>query len=173
MVFATDDGGMSSEQLLRTGDAAALLGCSRQHVVDLCDRGELPFVRAGRHRRIARRDIEALLRPAMRREQARSLWLHHAVAGRLVVDPSGVLDRARANLDRMRTAHPDGWAAVWLDRWEQVLDAGPEDVAQVLTSRSDEAIELRQNSPFAGVLTPDERLAALAAFRETWGARAA
>jgi excisionase family DNA binding protein len=29
-------------ELLTTGQAAKLLGCSRQHVVDLCERGRLP-----------------------------------------------------------------------------------------------------------------------------------
>jgi len=37
-----------------------------------------------------------------------------------------------------------------------------------LTSTGPRAIELRQNSPFAGVLRPEERAAALAAFRDHW-----
>lgn len=51
--------------------------------------------------------------------------------------------------------------------------AGPDEVLRALTSRSEEAIELRQNSPFAGVLTEDERQASHAAFRDTWPADAA
>ncbi|MGF1648699.1 MAG: helix-turn-helix domain-containing protein [Kineosporiaceae bacterium] len=164
---------MSTDDLMTTGAAAALLRCSRQHVVDLCDRGELRFVWAGRHRRIARGDLEVVRRPALTREQARSLWLHQAVAGHLVVDPGGVIARAQKNLNRIRAVHSDGWASAWLDRWEQVLAAGPDHVLQALTSRSEEAIELRQNSPFAGVLTEDERQGALGAFRETWQADAA
>jgi excisionase family DNA binding protein len=35
--------------LLSTGDAASFLGVSRQHVVDLCDRGDLIFVWVGSH----------------------------------------------------------------------------------------------------------------------------
>jgi excisionase family DNA binding protein len=38
--------------LLSTGEVAGLLGVSRQHVVDLCDRGDLIFVRVGSHRRV-------------------------------------------------------------------------------------------------------------------------
>jgi hypothetical protein len=41
---------------------------------------------------------------------------------------------------------------MWLDRWRAVLDAGIESVLDVLTSSTPHAIELRQNSPFAGVL---------------------
>jgi hypothetical protein len=41
-------------------------------------------------------------------------------------------------------------------------------VLDVLTSRSGMAVELRQNSPFAGVLTQRDRARVLAAFREHW-----
>ena len=36
--------GRRPDDLLATGKAAGLLGCSRQHVVDMCLRGELPYV---------------------------------------------------------------------------------------------------------------------------------
>lgn len=42
---------------LSTGDVAEILGVSRQHVVDLCDRGDLPCTRFGSHRRIRRSDL--------------------------------------------------------------------------------------------------------------------
>jgi hypothetical protein len=90
------------------------------------------------------------------------------VAGRLVADPDAVLSKATANLDRLRRVHPDGMAAVWLDRWRVVLDEGVEAVLDVLTSRSPHAVELRQNSPFAGVLPEADRRAVLAAFASRW-----
>jgi excisionase family DNA binding protein len=83
-------------EFLTTGEAAVLLGSSRQHVVDLCERGLLPYVKAGAHRRLRRADVEALLRPELTRDQLKALWLHCAVAGRLVADPDGVLSTARA-----------------------------------------------------------------------------
>jgi excisionase family DNA binding protein len=49
------------QHLLSTGEVAHLLGSSRQHVVDMCTRGELPFLWIGRHRRIERSDIDRLL----------------------------------------------------------------------------------------------------------------
>jgi len=54
--------------------------------------------------------------------------------------------------------------------WLQLiaLDAGTEAVLEVLTSRAPEAVELRQNSPFAGVLSEAERRAVLAAFADRW-----
>ncbi|MDQ7904326.1 helix-turn-helix domain-containing protein [Phytohabitans sp. ZYX-F-186] len=154
--------------LLTTSEAAALLRSSRQHVVDMCERGLLPFVKVGAHRRLHRADVEAVLRPELTRDQLKALWLHRAVAGRLVQDPDAVLARASANLERLRRVHPDGMAARWLDRWAEVLDAGVEAVLDTLVSRAPVAIELRQNSPFAGVLPEPERRAVLAAFADRW-----
>jgi excisionase family DNA binding protein len=155
-------------QLLTTGEAAVLLGSSRQHVVDLCERGLLPFIRAGVHRRIYRADIEAMAHTSLTRDQLKALWLHRAVAGRLVADPDAVLSKARANLGRLHQIHPDGPASEWLDRWQAVLADGVEAVLDVLTSRSPLAVELRQNSPFAGTLPEAERHAVLAAFGSQW-----
>jgi excisionase family DNA binding protein len=47
-IIIADDG----NRLLSTGEAAKILNSSRQHVIDLCDRGELPFVTIGTHRRV-------------------------------------------------------------------------------------------------------------------------
>ena len=55
---------------------------------------------------------------------------------------------------------------MWLDRWHAVLDAGVDAVLEVLTSRTPHAVELRQNSPFAGVLPEADRRAVLAASAE-------
>jgi excisionase family DNA binding protein len=156
------------DDLLTTGEAAVLLRSSRQHVVDMCDRGELSYVWVGRHRRLRRADVEAVLRPPLTRDQLKALWLHRAVAGRLVGDPDGVLEKAAANLERLRQIHPGGMTRHWLDRWAEVLDAGAEAVLDVLTSNSALAVELRQNSPFAGVLSEDERQAVLRSFVDRW-----
>jgi excisionase family DNA binding protein len=156
------------DQLLTTAEAAALLGSSRQHVVDLCERGELPYIRVGTHRRLRRSEVESLLQPNLTRDQFKALWLHRAVAGRLVRHPDRVLTRARINLRRLKEVHPRGMAAQWLDRWQNVLDSGTEAVLETLTSRAPYAIELRQNSPFAGVLTEAERRDVLTAFGTRW-----
>ena len=161
--------------LLTTGQAARLLGCSRQHVVDLCERGDLRSLTVGTHRRIARTDVEALETAsagtgARRPEQVRSLWLHRAVAGRLARDPERVLRRASRNLDRLERAHPTGMSARWLARWRRLIEQGPEAVMRVLAAESAEADELRQNSPFAGALPEAERLAILRAYRRHAGA---
>jgi excisionase family DNA binding protein len=157
-------------RLLTTGEAAALLNSSRQHVVDLCDRGDLPFTTVGTHRRVLRRDVEAIRTRTQRltRDQRRSLWLAYAVAAQIVTDPDAAIASARANLDRMRTA-ARGQAQRWLDEWERLLDGPVEELLDNLTSRSPKGRELRQNSPFSGLLDNEGRTAVLAAWRQHSG----
>jgi len=161
---------MPDDDLIRTGEAAAVLGTSRQHVVDLCDQGLLSYERSPTQRRLRRAEVEAFAGRGtaavpLNRDQRQSVWLHAAVAGRLAADPAGTLERARQNLHRLRAVHPRGMAARWLAAWQSVLDGGPETVLEILTSQTPLAMELRQNSPFAGVLSDNERLAVLRNFR--------
>lgn len=156
----------AEEEFLTTGEAARLLGTSRQHVVDLCSKGRLPYQMVGTHRRVSRHDIDEIRRcpRELSREQQRSLWLHRATAGKLALDPSRVLRQARRNLTRMRQVHPKGAVRARFDQWQALLDGPPDVLLDVLGSRSSLAVELRQNSPFAGVLTESERARALRAF---------
>lgn len=161
------------DELLTTGEAAAILNTSRQHVVDLCERGDLPFVTTGSHRRVRRSDIESLQSRTQRltRDQRRSLWLGYAIAGKIVSDPEHALVKARRNLARLQEAHPGGGASRRLAEWERLLDGAVHPVLEVLTSSSPRARELRQNSPFAGVLSERERKVVLASFDEGWSTR--
>lgn len=161
--------GAESEELLTTGEAAVILGSSRQHVVDLCNAGLVPYVTTGSHRRIRRRDIEAARTRTERpsRDQRRSRWLNIAVAAKVVAAPDQTLEIARANLSRLIAQHPSGQAAHWLREWAKVLDGPVDRVLEVLTSTTPYAREMRQNSPFAGILSEDERSAVLASFRDS------
>lgn len=104
-----------------------------------------------------------------RREKQRSLWLNRAVVGELTRDPDRVMAIARANIARWRDvhAHRPGILAA-LDQWGKILDAGVEAVVAVLTGHSEAAEDLRQNTPFAGVLTQEQRDQALGSFRTEW-----
>ena len=158
----------SGQDLLTTGEAAALLGSSRQHVVDLCERGHLVYVRIGTHRRLRRADVEALAKPTLTRDQERSLWLHRVVAGRLTMEPDGTLAKARANLDTLRRAHQGNVAQRWIEQWQILLDGPIDSLLDILTSPTGRAIELRQNSPFTGVLSEQERQMTLSSFHAHW-----
>lgn len=155
------------DQLLTTGEAAKILNCSRQHVVDLCNRGELPFTTVRKHRRVRRSDVDAIRTRTQRmtRDQKRSLWLAYALAGQIVTDPVRARRIARQNLNRMRRTSR-GRTRKWLDEWDTLLDGSLDKLLGVLTSHSPRARELRQNSPFAGLLTDDEREQLLCSWRE-------
>jgi hypothetical protein len=98
----------------------------------------------------------------------RSLWLNRAVAARIAREPDAVLAHARENLKRYGHIHEGTNVTRWLTRWYQIIERGPEDVMETLTSTSPEAAELRQNSPFAGVLDARERRAVLNSFANYW-----
>ena len=149
----------TGEQLLSTGEAASLLGVSRQHIVDLCEAGSLPYVWAGKHRRIRRRDVDQIAAGNHRvsRDQIRSLLLAHAIAGRVVADPEGTRELARKNLKAMRESSARGATQVWMREWERLLDGPLTELLTALTSPAPRSRELRQNNPFAGVLSDDER----------------
>lgn len=138
--------------LLSTGDVAKRLGVSRQHVVNMCDRGEIDHVLVGKHRRVPAREVTRILRPqsasGLTREEERSLWLHRALMTPLMTSPDEVLDRARANIERWRAEHrSDGMTVRHLDEWERTLDEGLAAVLDTLVSTAPEACELRQNTP--------------------------
>jgi excisionase family DNA binding protein len=153
--------------LLTTGEAAVLLRSSRAHVADLCLRGLLPYVTVGAQRRVRRADVEALIQPSLDPEQLQALWLHRAIAGKVVQRPAAVLAAVAINLRRLRRLHPDGSAGEWTDRWELVLEDGVEAVLEALTSSAEYAVELRRRSPFAGILTESERRRVLASLAES------
>ena len=159
------------KELLSTGEVARILGSSVQHVVDLCQRGEMPYAMVGTHRRIRRSDAEALSRRAannaggpMTRDQLRALWLHRAVAAKVAADPARVLAHAKSTASSLLAREPDG--APWLRQWLALLDRGPEAVMRTLVSTDPLARDLRADSPFAGVLSTSERETILTSFSE-------
>jgi excisionase family DNA binding protein len=157
------------EEWLSTGEAAAVLGTTRQHIVDLCKRGDLPYIVVGSHRRVLKSDVEWLRqsRNRLTADQRRSIRVGHALAGQIVLDPEAARRLARENLERQRMAHPRGKAQQWFSRWEQLLDGPLDDILQVLTSNSVPVNrELRQNNPFAGLLTDDQRERVITAARQ-------
>ncbi|MGW9552071.1 helix-turn-helix domain-containing protein [Citricoccus zhacaiensis] len=154
---------------LSTGETAEILGVSRQHVADLCDRGDLPSIRIGTHRRIRRASLARLVAPQLTRNQEKSLWLHRAVLGALMMDPVTVLQSAQDNIDRWKTAHrPDGKSVQYLNQWSAIIDGGVDQVAAVLTGTDELSCELRQNSPFASILADEQRQQVLRSFQQHW-----
>ncbi len=94
-----------------------------------------------------------------------ALAYHRAVAERLRREPESVIAHARRNLNRWLDggAVEDGGAQA-LEEWQAILDSPDiERLIAIITDESDEGQRLRSSSPFAGTLTPEQRLEILAA----------
>jgi len=86
----------------------------------------------------------------------RSLALHRLVAEKVLAAPA-LLDKARENVRRWQ--NPNEGASPALAEWAQILAAPASQVVALLAERSERATRLRQSSPFAGILTQEERRA--------------
>jgi hypothetical protein len=85
-----------------------------------------------------------------------SLAIGCRVAERLRQDPE-LLDLARRNLDQWSDFNANVPTLLrCYDEWRGILKRPLSEVCDILCSDSEEARRLRQNSPFAGVLSPRE-----------------
>lgn len=82
----------------------------------------------------------------------RSLEYHRRVADRL--DPA-VVARARTRVETWITKGPVH--LVHAERWQSVLALPAGEIRNLLTADDELARDLRQTTPFAGVLSPAER----------------
>lgn len=87
-----------------------------------------------------------------RTAEVHSLAYHRLVAERL---DQGVVDEARRRLANWRRAQRID--PRWADAWEKVLGRPVASVAKTISADTPRARALRQTSPFAGLLTEQER----------------
>lgn len=109
-------------------------------------------------RRLARAlGLEARLQfvPALTREDRRSLAIHEAIAKRLQAEPESVIGQARGTLDLMMKRHPG--ATPLLAEWDAILGRPTSEIVDVFLDPRQKARDLRQVTPFAGILSPGER----------------
>ena len=109
--------------------------------------------------------------PGLRREQEQSWWLHRAVADKVRAEPDAVLQQAARTLDRLEAIHHGDVARQWLRKWRGVLEGGEQAVMSTLLGSTDLDVEMRRNSPFAAVLSEQERHQVLTEFGKHWRAR--
>lgn len=88
-----------------------------------------------------------------RNAEVQSLAYHRLVAERLTPD---LIDAARERVDRWERS--GRLHSKWADAWREVLGRSPAAIRRALRSSCLRARQLRQTSPFAGVLTEQERL---------------
>jgi hypothetical protein len=111
---------------------------------------------------LAREALEARVEAsAARPEVLVQIELHKALLAKLIGDLGEVRTRARRNLARSRSVVRGRQAQDWLDEWSRLIDGPPSELVEVFLGEDEHSIDLRQVSPFAGVLSEDERKAAI------------
>jgi hypothetical protein len=125
---------------------------------------DLAQARANRERttvsEVAREALEHALRPR-RPEERVQLELHRALLGKLIADYDEARTIVRRNLARSRSMVRGDLERGWVDEWSELLEGPPERMVDVFLGEDEHSIDLRQVSPFAGVLSEQERLAAI------------
>ena len=99
---------------------------------------------------------------ALTRDQERSLFLHAAIAKELRVRQTEIIAVARRNISRMRSVNPHAWRL--LDDWERILQGTTSQIVACMLDPSEHGRDLRQVSPFAGVLTLEQRIGVYRSF---------
>ena len=95
--------------------------------------------------------------------EEKSIWLHRAVADKLRQD-AALLMKARERVAGWladASVHPH-----YAKAWQGILALSPEEISKRLSDPDETMRALRQCSPFAGALTPQERWSVLRRFRE-------
>jgi hypothetical protein len=98
-----------------------------------------------------------------RRLDLRSLAMHTLIARKVARAP-GLLAVPRENLRRWGKRW-GGDSPAWLHEWQAILKRPWREVVAFITELSPRATRLRQSTPFAGILTPQERKRIYDAFR--------
>ena len=106
-------------------------------------------------------DLIVEVRPRLSAPEIRTLEMHRAVAAKIEENNIGVLERARRNLEVLRAADTGANTEPYLAAWEDLIDGPVARLIRVMTSTDQAARDLRQASPFAGVLSDEERLAVI------------
>lgn len=92
-----------------------------------------------------------------RRREMQSLAMHRRIAELLMRDPEAVIGKAVRNLHEWMTDRQDSGSGTVFQEWLDFLNhTPPREIAELIVSESEEAVRLRQSSPFAGVLSPQE-----------------
>lgn len=101
-------------------------------------------------------DPDAVQQLPLSRADRISLALHRRILAKLLVDEATVRAAGRRNIERMRV-QGGGSADAYLGAWSELLRGSVEELVAALTALDQCARDLRQVTPFAGVLAPQER----------------
>lgn len=105
--------------------------------------------------------------PRMSYADYQSLCFHRAVAEILKQDVGATRRRAKRHLKKLMTLHPH--ARELLNHWRKWLEFPRDDLIARMLDPGPFAREMRQVSPFAGLLGPHERVKILRQARSDYG----
>ncbi|MEI8148868.1 MAG: helix-turn-helix transcriptional regulator [Actinomycetes bacterium] len=108
-------------------------------------------------------DLVVEVRPRMTDSEIRTLELHRAVSLKIEANLTDTISIARRNLALMRESDQFGRSSFYFDTWQTLLDGSLSDLVRVMVSTDATAKELRQASPFSGILSDEERFEVLMA----------
>ena len=106
-------------------------------------------------------ELIAKFNPKLTREDKRSLAYHSEIASRL---NANLIERAKAHLHKLKAMHK-GPIGLFLT-WESWLQLPIESLKTQLLDYGLHARDMRQVSPFAGALSPQDRVQILKRFRK-------
>jgi transcriptional regulator with XRE-family HTH domain len=106
-------------------------------------------------------DLIVEVRPRLTHPERRTLELHRIVSEKLSDDATGIIQQAKSRIDTMRVADPEGRTAKYVNAWDRLLSGPRDELVATMLSTDQVARDLRQSSPFVGVLTDEERLGAI------------
>jgi hypothetical protein len=89
--------------------------------------------------------------------------MHCLIAFKLGAEP-GLVEVARKNLRRWRAAAGES-RSHWMKEWDEILRQPCANIQAILVDPSERGAALRQSSPFAGILSVQERRRIYEAFR--------
>lgn len=92
----------------------------------------------------------------------RSIILHSHVASKIRNQPN-LLNIVKINLSKLIETNKA--SQIYLKKWSDLLDKPMNIILEALVEDSEEMREMRQASPFSGVLTPQERWKIYETFR--------
>ena len=91
------------------------------------------------------------------RREIQSLEIHRRIAALLMTGPELVIGKALSNLDSWLASRNPSTPGSAYQEWRTLLHTRtPEEIASLIVSHDEDAVRLRQSSPFAGILSPQE-----------------
>lgn len=147
---------LRSQAGLTQSQLGALAGTS-QPTIALYEAGEKSPTLATLERlaRAANLQVSVSFVPDMTPEDSRSLAYHAAVIEKLKANPTAVITKARKNLGTLAALHPH--ARELLDRWKKWLSLPVDELIARCLDGGWLSRDMRQVTPFAGILTAKER----------------